>query len=445
LSAPAIPSGDIRNDIEHGAMSALQVIAVAICWTINMLDGFDVLALAFVAPEIAREWGVGPAELGGMFGAGTFGMMAGALLVAPFGDYIGRRAMILLGLVTITFGMLGTALVETVLQMIALRAVTGVGIGTILASLTTVAAEYSSNKHRSFSISVMHMGYPAGAILGGLISVYLIGAFGWRSVFVFGGLASLVMIPIVLMLLPESLSYLIEKQPRGALERFNRILIRMGRPAVMVLPARLDRVAEERVSVLALFSKQYLAPTLALWFAFFMCMVALYFLLSWTPTVVVSSGLSGDYGRYAGILVNAGGAFFMVLLGWLSIRFDLRRLIQLYLVASAVMIMVFAAVPLPTVLLMVFAFLMGIEMSGMVGLYSIAARLYPTEMRNTGVGWAIGIGRWGAVAGPIAAGWMIAADLPRSTYFLTFAAGPALLAALAIALTARTSRLRDPE
>jgi MFS family permease len=161
-------------------------------------------------------------------------------------------------------------------------------------------------------------------------------------------------------------------------------------------------------------------------------MVALYFLLSWTPTVVVDAGLSNDQGRFAGVLLNLGGAIMMVLLGWLSARFALKRLIQLFLALSAVMIMVFAAVPLPTSLMMVFAFLMGLEMAGMVGVYSVAARLYPTEIRNTGVGWAIGIGRLGAIFGPMAAGWMIAAELERWTYFLALAAGPAALGALAI-------------
>ncbi len=420
-------------------MSALQIMAVTICWTINMLDGFDIQALAFVAPELGREWGIGPADLGWMFGAGTFGMMAGALLLAPFGDYIGRRTIILLGLVTITLGMLATSLVESVPQMIAMRALTGIGIGAILASLTSMTAEYASAKRRSFSISLMHMGYPVGAIVGGVFSLWLIAEFGWRAVFVFGGCASAVMIPIVLFWLPESLGYLAERRPAGALQRFNRILARMGRAPVADLPP-VNSAYGKRVSVLALFTKAHLAPTLALWFAFFMCMLALYFLVSWTPSVVASSGLSGDSGRYAGILINAGGATFMVLLGFLSFRFELRRLVQLWLVASAVMIMIFAAVPLPNALLMLFAFLMGLEMAGMVGIYSLAAKLYPTDIRNTGVGWAIGMGRWGAVAGPVLAGWMIEAEFARWISFLALAAAPALLAALALGLTRRAAQ-----
>jgi len=423
---------DIRAQIEHGPMTGFQHTAIAICWTINMLDGFDVLAIAFTAPEIAEAWRLKPGTLGVVFSAGLFGMMAGALFLAPIGDYLGRRFTILGGLCTITIGMLATAFVDSVGQMLIARIVTGLGIGAILASLTTMAAEYASDARRNLAISFMQAGYPVGGILGGLISVALIHSYGWPSVFVFGGLASAVMIPLVYFLLPESLSFLLEKQPRNALENANLIAARLKLEALETLPKKPDHSAAPSISVAALFSRKFLAPTLALWSSFFLTMVALYFLLSWTPKLVVDAGLSPDQGRFAGVLLNIGGAISMTVLGWLSPRFGLKRLIQLYLVASAVMIMIFATAPLPTALLMVFAFLMGAEMAGLVGLYSVAARLYPTQMRNTGVGWAIGVGRWGAIFGPAAAGVMIAMELDRWTYFFALAAAPAVLAAVAV-------------
>jgi benzoate transport len=428
-SVAATDENDIRTIIEKGSMSAFQVIAVAICWTINMLDGFDVLAIAFTAPEITAEWGLGPAALGIVFSAGLFGMMAGALIVAPFGDYIGRRAMILIGLVVISAGMFVTAYVENVPQMLAARALTGIGIG----ALTTIVAEYSSDKHRNLAITVTHAGYTAGAVIGGLVAVYLIGEFGWRSVYIFGGASSALMIPLVLYYLPESIGYLIEKQPKGALEKFNAIMKRMERPPVLVMPEPVEKASVTGISVFALFSPKYVVPTLLIWFAFFLCMVALYFLLSWTPTVLVNAGLSADQGRFANVMLNLGGTITMIMLGWLSTRFGLARMIKLYLLASAVMIMIFAAVPAPTALLMIVAFFVGLEPAGMVGLYAVAARLYPTEIRNTGVGWAIGIGRWGAVAGPAAGGWMIDQGFERWVYFLALAAGPATVAAIALA------------
>ncbi len=431
-NAVTAPGGDIRGQIETGPMTTFQLVALGICWTINMLDGFDVLAVAFTAPEVSREWGLKPTELGIVFSAGLFGMMAGALMLAPIGDYFGRRLTILGGLVTITGGMIATAYVDNVSEMVLMRLITGLGIGTILASLTTMAAEYSSNQRRNLAISFMHAGYPVGAIIGGLISVYLIHAYGWRSVFIFGGAASAIMIPLVYFLLPESVNYLLDKQPRNALRDINVIAGRCKAPPLESLPAKPASDKTQRISVAALFSRDYLAPTLALWAAFFLSMVALYFLLSWTPKVIVNSGLSADQGRFAGVLMNAGGAVAMTLLGWMSARFGLKRLIQIYFLTSAVMIMIFATAPLPTGLLMVFAFLMGSVMAGLVGLYSVAARLYPTQIRNTGVGWAIGVGRWGAVLSPTAAGWMIAAELDRWTYFLALAAAPAVLAAIAV-------------
>lgn len=416
-------------------MSAFQIIAIVIFWTINMLDGFDVLAIAFTAPEVAKDWGLTPAELGIVFSAGLFGMMAGALLLAPLGDYLGRRATILGGLVTITVGMYLTAFSVNVTEMVALRAVTGLGIGTILASLTTMAAEYSSDKRRNLSISFMQAGYPVGGILGGVVSVFLIRHFGWQSVFIFGAVASGSMLPLVYFFMPESVSFLLDKQPRNALRKVNAIARRLGAAPMAELPARAAHAATTRVTVAALLARDRRLPTLALWASFFFTMVALYFILSWTPKVVADAGLSADQGRLAGTLINIGGAITMTLLGWLSVRTGLRRIIQVYLVAAAVVILLFGYGDFPAAALMLLAFLMGLEMAGLVGLYSVAARLYPTEMRNTGVGWAIGIGRWGAIFGPAAAGWMISLGLERWVYFLLLGSVPALLAAVAVGYT----------
>lgn len=419
---------------DSGSVTAFQILAVVLCWTINMLDGFDVLAIAFTAPEISADWGLQPAALGVVFSAGLFGMMAGALFLAPIGDYLGRRKTILAGLVIITLGMFVTAYVTTVSEMVAARGFTGLGIGLILASLTSITAEYAPARWRNLAITFMHAGYPVGAVLGGLVSVYLIRTDGWPAVFIFGAAASAVMIPLVYLCLPESAKFLLIRQPPGALDRVNAIRARQGHAALSSLPPRPAWPDRSRVSVLVLFSRDYLAATLALWTGFFMAMLALYFLVSWTPKVLSDAGLSPDQGRFAGVLMNLCGIFAMLLLGALSVRFGLRRVIQLLLGLSAVVIMVFAAVPLPAPVLLGLAFLMGLAMAGLVGFYAVAARLYPTEIRNTGVGWAIGIGRWGAVVGPLAAGWMIGAGFERWVYFLVLAAGPVLIAALSVGL-----------
>lgn len=195
-------SEDIRAAVHEGRMSAFQIVAVTICMVINMLDGFDVLAIAFAGPLISKEWGLSPTELGLLFSSGLAGMTAGSLFLSPFADTLGRRPVVLAGLLVISVGMIGSAFTHGLWPLIAMRAFTGLGIGTLLSSINTIVAEYSSRKRMDFAVSFMAIGYPVGATLGGMISIVLVTEFGWRAVFIFGGIVSAVIIPMVMVRLP---------------------------------------------------------------------------------------------------------------------------------------------------------------------------------------------------------------------------------------------------
>ena len=205
-------SADIVAGIKQGPMRPVQVLAVTICVVINMIDGFDVLVMAFTAPSIAAEWSLEPQSVGVLLSAGLFGMSAGSLFLAPLADRLGRRNTILICLIIISIGMLASAFTWSVLTLASARVVTGIGIGGMLASITTITAEYASHKRQGFAISMVQSGYPVGATIGGTIAAVLIVAWGWRSVYVFGAACTLVMIPLVLRYLPESLEYLIERK-----------------------------------------------------------------------------------------------------------------------------------------------------------------------------------------------------------------------------------------
>ena len=212
-------------------MSRFQVLAVALCVTLNMLDGFDVLVMAFTASEVAREWGLSGARLGVLLSAGLFGMAGGSLFVAPWADRFGRRAIILLCLGVITAGHAGCRAARRAPRSSpSLRVLTGIGVGGILASLNVITSEYSSRRWRNTAISLQVTGYPIGATIGGTIAAFLITRYGWRSAFVFGAVASAVMIPVVIRSLPESLDFLLARHPPDALRRLNDLLRRMGRP-----------------------------------------------------------------------------------------------------------------------------------------------------------------------------------------------------------------------
>src|SRR5262249_26350171 len=246
---------EIRKLIDEGPMTPFQVGAVAICVVLNMLDGFDVLVMAFTAPAVSGEWHLQGAETGVLLSAGLFGMAAGSLFLAPWADRFGRRAIILLSLITITLGMFLSAAAQGRWQLAALRVLTGIGIGGILAGITVITGEYASNKWRSNAISIQVIGYPVGATIGGSIAPVLIPRYGWRSAFLFGALASLIMIPVVLARLPESLDFLLAKRPANALERLNDLLRRMNHEKVPTLPepGRVEQRYAQRNPLIALF------------------------------------------------------------------------------------------------------------------------------------------------------------------------------------------------
>jgi MFS transporter, AAHS family, 4-hydroxybenzoate transporter len=421
---------EIREIIDNGPITRLQYTVVLLCFTLNMLDGFDVLAISFTAPSISNEWSIAPATLGVVFSAGLLGMTAGAIFIAPYTDVVGRRLMVLIALVVISVAMTLTGLVNSLWQLIVLRGLAGLGIGSMLASLTSMSAEYSPLRRRNLIITFVSTGYPVGATIGGLVAAWMIPEFGWRSVFYAGGALTAAMIPAVVLFMPESLHFLLEKQPAKALQKINSVLARLKQPTLQSL-VNISKGSSASPSVRALFTPERRQSTLLLWLAFFMCFMTLYFLLSWIPKIVVDAGLSLDKGIFTGVTFNIGAFIGVVLLGYLADKKGLRPLIFWFCIIGALLMLAFGFSPAIVGLLLVLSFLLGFFVDGgFAGLYPVAARIYPTEIRTTGVGWAIGAGRTGAIVGPFLGGILIGLDWSISAYFVVFAL-PLVIAAYA--------------
>ena len=401
-------------------MAPLQIRIVVICWILNTLDGFDLLIIAFAAPVIRAEWDVAPEQLGLLFSAGLAGMTVASFLLAPLADIYGRRPTILVFLVVITLGLFATVAAPTFNLVIAARFITGIGIGAILASLNTLVAEYSSEERRNFALSFMHLGFTTGGIAGGLIAASIIGDYGWRSIFVVAGVVSTLMIPVVLIGLPESIDFLLTKQPRNALARANEILARIGRPALTALPTK--QTEEERPKLSTLFAPETRRSTFALWGAFFCAFGTLFFFQSWLPTILTQAGLALSQGISANIFYSVGGAVGMLLLGYHSTRLGLIKMIKWYFFGCMLAIIGLSLVGTQLNLIIIIATAIGFFVYGYIaGLFAIAARLYSASIRTTGVGWAIGIGRIGSTLSPILAGYLFAAGLTNETVYWIFA------------------------
>ncbi len=429
---------DLRARIDAHRITPLQYAVIALCFLLNVMDGMDVLVIAFAAPALAAEWSIGPESLGIVFGMGTFGMVAGAMLLAPLADRLGRRTLILLSVAAVGSSVALTALAGNIQQLLVLRFISGLGIGVLLASSATMAAEYAPDRKRNFVVGFVLAGYTIGAFGSGIIAAQIIPAYGWQMMFVIAGVASLVTLPFLVWLLPESLDFLARVQPHNALAKINRILQRMAMPALTELPA-LARV-EKAANVPALLRRERRPATLMLWSAFFMSFAALYFLLSWIPKLASATGIALELAIYAGAVFNLGAFFGICLQGWLSLTFGLQRTIAVFMFAAALFMLLFGYVAESWLVLLMFGLIGFTVQGGFVGLYAVAARLYPAELRNTGIGWAIGLGRFGAVVGPIAGGYLIAAGLGLVGNFAVFALPMALAGVLTLLIRSESLR-----
>ncbi len=430
---------DPRTVIRTEDMTAFQIVVVSICVLIVALDGFDVLVVAFTAPAIAKDWGLKPTDLGLLFGTGLAGMGAGSLFVAPLGDRFGRRPTVLLCLTILCLGMCASAYAADLAELAALRAFTGIGIGAALTSVNVLVAEYASDRRRDLSISVMAVGYPVGATLGGLVAVYLIGAFGWRSVYLFGGLVAALLIPAALAWLPESLDYLVVRRPRGVLERVNRLLGRMGRDPLDSLPEPARDGESADTGLLQLLRPPLLGRTVASCVAYLSVMSTCYFLLSWTPKLLTELGLTITGGISVSLLMNMAGAAGCLAFGVYATMAGARRLATAFMLGLFAACAAFGVVPASTTALMAAVSAVGFCLFASINaLYAVVPTLFPPAVRSTGTGLAMTVGRVGAVAGPYLAGVLIAEGWPRPVY-CTVLALPMLVAAASLAQGRKTA------
>ena len=423
--------------IDHGRVTLAQMLVIAIALILNMLDGFDVAAMAFTAHSVGEALNISPREIGLLFSATVAGMTIGAMFIAPISDVIGRRLMLLICVTAIGVSMFITGYASTLWQLATLRTITGLGIGSLLASLATLTSEFTPTKHRSLGVVAICAGYPLGATLGGFIAEPLLAAYGWQSVFFAGGIATLVMLPAIYYWVPESLQFLVKKRPANALDKINQVLDRMNKPTLSTLPEVNADEENEKASVFSLLSESRRAKTVTLWCTFFFCFISLFFLMSWIPKLVINSGLSESLGVYASVALNAGGVIGIFILGWASTRTSLSSLIGGFLSVAALLMVIFASMS-NSLHLFLSLFVIGFFLQGgFTGLYAVAAKLYPAEIRATGVGWAIGLGRLGAVAGPYVGGILIAGGLSMELNFFIFAAPLLIAGVLAYSLAVK--------
>lgn len=422
---------DPRRLLATSPMSGLQIFVCTITVFLNALDGFDLLAISFATPGIMKEFQIPPATgLGVVLSMDLWGMAVGSFVLGGVADYIGRRRAILAFLLVMATGMYLCSHANDVGDLRQWRFLTGLGIGGMLAAINATAAEFSNDASRKFWVALMTIGYPLGNILAAFVLSPLLKTHDWRIVFELGAAATAVMIPIVWFAMPESVSWLCRRQPAGALAKVNAALLRMKHPAVDALPI-LD-AAPAKAPLADVFRARYLRLTLLLVLAYFAHITSFYYILKWVAPIISKLGYSPS--NIADVLfwASVGGATGGAVLGWLSLRMDLVRLTAGVLILGMIFIAIFGMGQSTLPGLKLIVGLCGFfTNAGIVGLYTLLALAYPTNLRATGTGVVIGAGRGGAALAPVLAGYLFSQGLTLQAVSIVMGCG-SLVGAVAL-------------
>ncbi|RLA15707.1 MAG: MFS transporter [Gammaproteobacteria bacterium] len=434
MMADQIQVGEV---IDRSRMGAQQWWVMLFCTLVVVLDGFDVQAIAFTAPQIGAELGIATHKFGTLFSAGLIGMAIGALLIGPVGDRLGRKLAIIGSLFAFGLFTLATAWASSYEQLLVLRLLTGLGLGGALPNATALMSEYANRAWRNVAISIIFLGIPIGGIVGSLVAGKLMPIWGWQSVYVVGGVLPLITAVLLIWMMPESIRYLATR--RGRNEQIAKTLNRIN-PAGDYRAEQtfeVEQASTDSGPIGQLFAPGYGRDTLLLWAAFFTNLIVVYFLISWTPTLFSTLSDEPGQGVKGALILNLGGAVGPLLLAWLTSRYGSKRMLPIVFVLGAIVIIGIGQVGDSINLVTVGIFLAGfLTFGAQIGMNALAASIYPTASRATGVGWALGIGRWGSILGPVIGGILLARNLGMPVYF-TFFGSILLLSALAIGLLDR--------
>jgi benzoate transport len=423
-------AADPRQLIDKQPMSGFQWSVVAVMVGLTALDGFDVLSISFASPGIAKAWGIDRAALGIVLSMELLGMAVGSVVLGGVADKAGRRATILGCLAVMTCGMFGASTADGIEALCLWRVLTGLGIGGMLAATNAAVAEAANAKHRALCVVLMAGGFPLGNIIGGSVSSWLLTQYDWRAVFVFGGIATLCFVPLVLWRAPESIAFLLHKRPANALEKVNRALARMGHAPIDALP---DAGAEPpRPRLTTLFSAQFARLTMLLTFAYFTHVMTFYFILKWIPKIVADMGFAPSAAGGVLVWASVGGATGCLLLGLLTAKIRVFWLTFAAMLLSTGMVILFGRGQADLQSLSTIAAAAGFATNaGMVGLYALVAGAFPTGLRATATGFVIGVGRGGSALAPALAGFLFASGYGLAAVAVLMGLGSAF-AALAL-------------
>ncbi|HEX4369662.1 MAG TPA: MFS transporter [Rhodopila sp.] len=425
--------------LEGQRIGALQLRVAAICLLAQTFDGYDLSSIGMAAPALSQAWHLPGPAFASSFVMSSVGIMVGALASGPIGDRMGRKPVLIASLILLAASSFACVHVTTIPMLAALRFVTGMGIGTLMPATVALASDYLPSRVRASMIMIVFTGAPLGGFLGGQLVAQLLPVYGWTSIFVVGGVLPLLLLPVALFWLPESPRFLLKK---GRLTPRARAMLIGLNIAVDQNQHEVDIATGNPVALL--FRDGLAVTTVLVWTLYFSNLLSMYLIGYWLPTVLHMSGLTPADSVFAASLRDAGPLLSIFLIAPLSQRFMPQSVVAVSLAGGVVAIAVIGLANLPYLPLLATIFLVGCCTTGsMTGINGMIGALYPARVRNTGMGWALGVGRLGGIGGPWLGGLLLGMGWPPRQIFL-FACVTAAIATVSVVLLRVQVRRSEP-
>ncbi|WP_159914918.1 MFS transporter [Pantoea sp. 18069] len=422
---------DVNEVIDNARFTRFHWTVMWLCATLLIFDGYDLFIYGVVLPTLMQHWQLTPVQAGALGSYALFGMMFGAFIFGPLADRIGRKKGIAISFVLFSLATFASGFASTPTEFGILRFIAGLGCGGLMPNAVALMNEYAPKRSRSTLVAIMFSGYSLGGVLCAGLGIYMLPRFGWQSMF-FAAAAPLVILPIVLWKLPESVGFMLRQ---GQHDKARATLRKMAPQLKLDAGTQLVQSGSKGAGapMFDLFKESRSLGTFLIWLSFFCCLLMVYALGSWLPKLMANAGYSLGSSLSFLLALNFGGVIGAIAGGWLGDRFSLPKVMVGYfaLGTASIALLGFNS-PMPVLYLLIV--IAGATTIGtQILLYANAAQFYPLAIRSTGIGWASGVGRIGAIVGPLLGGSLMAAALPLKMNFLVFAI-PGLVAALAIAV-----------
>src|SRR6516165_9181571 len=422
--------------LENQRIGRLQIRVAALCTLIQICDAYDVNAIAVTVPSLTHAWNLPGPAFTQAFVWSSIGILVGALSSGPIGDRLGRRPLLLASVAIYGLASLLTGFVGSLPMLSDVRFFTGLGIGGAFPGAATLTGDYAPQRRRATMIMVSFTGAPLGGFLCGQAAGFLLPTLGWPSIFVLGGIVPLAMLPILWVWLPESPRFLVGKDNLS--QRQTALLRELGIAPGQTGAGQVDIARGNPIRML--FGQGYALQTVLLWVIFFCSLLNLFLFAYWLPEVLHLTVMTPPEAARASSYRESGAVMAVLYLGVAIDRFGAERALAVHYAAGIVFIACIALLTMPYLILIGAIFFAGLTIVGsQTGANGACGKLYPARMRASGLGWALGIGRLGGIAGPALGGYLLALGLRPPTIFLS-ACGFMLVAAVATALLGLRSR-----